>query len=33
MTRLRYHFLSAGTTYHGATSVLVRSSAISYAVR
>ena len=33
MTRLRYHFLSDGTTYHGAISVLVRSSAISYAVR
>ena len=33
ITRLRYHFLSDGTTYHGAISVLVRSSAISYAVR
>ena len=33
MTRLRYHFLSDGTTYHGAISVFVRSSAISYAVR
>ena len=29
MARLRYHLWSLGMTYHGATSVLVRSSAIS----
>ena len=29
MTRLRYHFLSDGTTYQGAISVLVRSRATS----
>ena len=33
MARLRYHFLSLGTTYQGACSVLVRSTASSYAVR